>query len=744
LELSQKRILIVDDTVEIHQDFLKIFEVDSQDAAISDARAKIFGKIPTLSASETELTSYVIDSAYQGQEGLELVRQAKLGGQPYALAFVDIRMPPGWDGIETIQKIWEVDTEIQIVICSAYSDYSWENISQKLHNSNNFLILKKPFEVIEICQLASALTNKWELNKQVHLQIEDLKKLSSSLDESLSLTRATLDSTMEGILVLDRENKVVMSNNVFLTLWNMPESILTSKQSETILQYMANQMESNNFFLKVISRLGKQATLDNSKETIKEWKLKSGKILELYTHPQYLHDEIIGTVCSFRDVSERKKMEEQLIHQAMHDSLTGLPNRVLLLDRIQQAVVQAKRRNLCAGVLLIDLDNFKQVNDSLGHSAGDDLLIMVAKKLSGCVRESDTVTRLGGDEFVIVLSSQLHEDDLMLKAFSLLELFKEPFTICSHNFTISMSIGVSLYPHNGYDPETLLKNADAALYYAKEMGKNQIQRYQDEFNKNILQRAQLITELKQALQKEELTLHYQPLVELNTNKILGVEALLRWTHPTLGVISPNVFIPLAEETGLIIQIGEWVLRTACQQNTIWHQLIDAELTIAVNISGLQFQQHNFVELVKGILKETRLDPRFLELEVTESLILKDISMVTKKMSELKALGIRFAMDDFGTGYASLNYLKCFPFDKVKIDKSFVDGITLNSEDSSIVEAIIGMTKTMGIDVLAEGVEKSEQVDFLREHHSNQVQGYYFSPPVNANKLSEMLKNQKTI
>jgi EAL domain-containing protein (putative c-di-GMP-specific phosphodiesterase class I) len=307
---------------------------------------------------------------------------------------------------------------------------------------------------------------------------------------------------------------------------------------------------------------------------------------------------------------------------------------------------------------------------------------------------------------------------------------------------VTVSIGVSFYPKDGKDANELLKNADAALYHAKEMGRNTYQFYQSEFNEHILKRAELTTALRQALERKEFFLKYQPLIRLNSNDIIGLEALIRWNHPTLGVILPDKFISIAEEAGLIVAIGEWVLRTACLQCKIWQQSSPG-ICMAVNVSGYQFKQENFIAMIKSVLNETGLDPRLLELEITESVILNNVTDVSQKMHELKKIGVSLSMDDFGTGYASLNYLKLFPFDKLKIDKSFIDGIASVSEDQSIVEAIINMTKSMGLQVLAEGVEKKEQVDFLREHHSNQVQGYYFSEPLDEKNCTELLQNHVT-
>lgn len=735
---ESKRILLVDDNAAIHEDFCKVLAIQAVDPALDNIESAIFGKQSVVNNDQEQ--QFNIDSAYQGQEALEKVRQALSNGQPYALAFVDIRMPPGWNGVETIQHIWGVDPNIQMVICTAHSDFSFEEISQQLKSSDNLLILKKPFDSMEIRQTALTLTTKWELRRQVKFQMDNLQNLvkerTMDLEKSYSLLKTTLESIQEGIIAVDRDEKMVTYNKRFIEVWAISEELVKSKKSAEIFKMLSEQLEDAELFIRMMNRLLKQP----ENESTKEWKLKTNKVLEFYAHPQYLHNQIIGMVYSFRDVTERKHLEDQLLYQATHDALTGLPNRVFLADRIKQAIAHAKRYGLYVGVLLFDLDNFKQINDSLGHNAGDLLLQLIAKKLMAGVREADTVTRLGGDEFVVVLVSQTRTENLITLATKLLEIFSTPFLIGEHEFVVTTSIGISVYPKDGQDSETLLKNADAALYRAKESGRHTFLFYEAEFNENMLQRSVLTSALRYALEKNEFIIHYQPLVELNSNKIIGLEALLRWQHPTYGLILPQTFIPLAEETGLIIPIGTWVLKTACIQHQFW-QKTRPGLRLSVNISPNQFRQKNFLEVIRSTLKETKFDPHLLELEITESLILSNVGDTIQQMKELKKLGVNLAVDDFGTGYSSLGYLKYFPFDKVKIDKSFIDEISSSKADNCIVEAIINMTNKLGLDVLAEGVETEEQIQYLQTHHGEQVQGYYYSKPLDEESCTAFLKKK---
>ena len=727
-QMKQKRILLVDDNQDIHKDYLKIL-TKNENYSLEKIEEILFGH--TKPQNQFAEQNYTLSFAVQGQEALELVKQSILENDRFAVAFVDMRMPPGWDGVETIKHIWEVDPGIQMVICSAYSDHSWDDITRELGNSDNLLILKKPFEVIEIKQLAAALTKKWELIANLQKMV---KERTHELENQVSLNNATLESIEEGILAVGIDKQILAHNQNFLNQWQFLEDEMASLKTDEIFQKIAEQLEDEVFFLKTVNDLIIQPKSKNTRE----WILKTNNSIELYTQPQYMNNEIIGVVFSFKDITDRKKMEQQLLHQATHDTLTGLPNRALLLDRINLAIAHAKRFDLQVAVVILDLDSFKEINDSLGHSTGDELLKCQATKLSEFIRVNDTVARYGGDEFVIVLTAQT-ENNFIPIIERLIELFAKPCAIAELEIIITASIGVSIYPQDGDKTDTLLKNADIALYKAKEDGRNRFQFFMEDFNKHILERAELKIALSQALQKNELSLNYQPLFELTNNQIIGVEALLRWDHPAEGSIPPMDFIPIAEKSGLIIAIGEWVLRTACVQMTLWQQSSTIPpLKISVNISAKQFKHQNFASIVEKILNETKLPPQCLEIEITENLIMDNVKEVIEKMAALKKLGVRFAIDDFGTGYSSLSYLKHFPFDTVKIDKSFIDNITTDANNASIVEAIIGMTKNMGIDVLAEGVEHLDQVNFLKKHHGEQVQGYYFSKPLNVDDCSELL------
>lgn len=426
---------------------------------------------------------------------------------------------------------------------------------------------------------------------------------------------------------------------------------------------------------------------------------------------------------------ERKKAEIEIRKLAYYDTLTGLPNRILFYDRLKQYLGHAEREKCSLAILFLDLDRFKVVNDSLGHGNGDLLLQEVSRRLDKTIRMSDTVARLGGDEFVIALQSVTRGEDLSGVASTILSVLREPIHIEGHEIFTSCSIGIAIYPDDGNSAEELMKHSDIAMYQAKEHGRNTYQFFSLEMNRRAFDRQMHENQLRKALQRNELFLLYQPQIDVTAGEITGFEALVRWNHPERGIVTPCDFIHLAEETGLILPIGEWVLRTACAQNIAWQQQGLRPVRMAVNISGRQFKHASIVDFVRQILLETGLDPQLLELELTESTIMTEPSTVVPILHSLKELGVHLSIDDFGTGYSSLSCLKHFPIDRLKIDQSFVSDIDSNPDDAAIAEAIISMARSLRIEVVAEGVENVRQLDFLRSRNCCMMQGYYFSEPL---------------
>lgn len=441
------------------------------------------------------------------------------------------------------------------------------------------------------------------------------------------------------------------------------------------------------------------------------------------------HGRVARSMAGIVDITAHKKMDEEIQRLAHYDPLTGQPNRLLFHDRLKQALAQAHREHRKVGVVFVDLDRFKWVNDTLGHAMGDKLLQIVAHRLTECVRDCDTVARVGGDEFVIILYGFDTASEPTIFAKRFLQVLAQPAKLDGKEFYCTVSIGVAIYPLDGEDDETLLRNADIAMYAAKEMGRNNFQFYSAEMNIRAKEKLDLETRLRRAIEDKELSLAYQPQLNLNTGRIAGVEALLRWHDPELGMISPGEFIPVAEETGLIVPLGEWVLKTACHQAKEWQKRGFSPARLAVNVSGLQFKRIDFVEMVEATLRETGLDPGFLEIELTESIIMEDVKDAIMTLADLKVRGIHLAIDDFGTGYSSLIYLKHFPFDRIKIAQEFVQAIAKDRDQEAIVEAIIFMASSLELNVIAEGVETRAQIDFLRKRKCQDMQGFYFSHPI---------------
>jgi diguanylate cyclase (GGDEF)-like protein/PAS domain S-box-containing protein len=570
---------------------------------------------------------------------------------------------------------------------------------------------------------------------------EDISERKCS-EEALRLRQRVIESSSNGIMITDTsgpDNPIIYVNPAFGRITGYDAEDTLGRSMHFLLGEDREQVE----FIEIHAALHEHregtAVLRNYR--------KDGSLFwnDLSVSP--VLDEA-GRVAHFvwviNDVTEREQHEELLEYQANHDALTGLPNRNLLADRITQSLANAHRYDMPVAVLFIDLDNFKFVNDSLGHALGDRMLIIQADRLHKSIRSGDTVARYGGDEFVVVVSNLEKSEDAALVAQHIQELVSRPFTIDGHEFGITCSIGISLYPKDGHDVDSLLKNADAAMYRAKEQSRNSFQFYTSEMNDRVVERMVIERHLRHALELGQLEMHYQPQVELTNGRIIGVEALLRWHSPNLGTVSPSRFIPLAEETGLIVPIGEWVLKTCCEQNKAWQDAGLTPLTISVNISARQLQKKDLAGDIASILRESGLKPRFLELEIVESMVMKDVESAMVIMTELKSLGIQLAMDDFGTGYSSLSYLKRFPFDRLKIDLSFVRDILSDPESASIARTIIAMAHNLNLRAIAEGVETKEQLEYLRLHGCDEIQGYYVSRPVNAQEFEALLRKDQLL
>ena len=554
-------------------------------------------------------------------------------------------------------------------------------------------------------------------------------------DERLHLQAAALEAAANAIVITDCHGAILWANPAFTAMTGYSEEEILGKDPHVLKSGSQPESFYANLWSTILSGKVWQGEIVNRR--------KDGTT---YTEEMTITPVTQGAgnaetkfIAIKQDITKRKAAEERVQFLAYYDALTELPNRTLLRDRLAKAIAGAHRRKSKLALLFLDLDRFKNVNDSLGHSVGDLLLQEVAERLKRFGREQDTIARLGGDEFLVVLDNLKDVSDAAVAADRLVKSMTTGFAIQGHPITVSCSLGISIFPEHGADGETLIKNADAAMYCAKEKGRNNFQFYTVDMNAQVVERLILESSLRLALDKKELFLMYQPQMDIATGKIIGLEALARWRHSELGLVPPDKFIRIAENTGLIKPIGEWVLRTACSQARKWQDDGLTAVPVAVNVSPVQFRQEDFCELIRGVLKETGLAPQFLELELTESLLLANADVMLSVIEELNAMGLTLAIDDFGTGYSNFAYLKQFRVSKLKIDRSFIRDVAVNPDDAAITSAIISMARSLNLKVIAEGVEDEAQMSFLRAHQCHEIQGYYFSKPLSVDQVADKLR-----
>jgi predicted signal transduction protein with EAL and GGDEF domain len=654
------RVLVVDDNPAIHDDIRKsltgvntgVEELDALEASLLGAGRQ----------QETE-PAFEISSAFQGAEALERVIAAREQGRPFALAFVDVRMPPGMDGVETTARLLEADPELSVVICSAYSDHSWEEMTARIRNTDRVLILKKPFDTIEVRQLAHALRARWQLARLATMRLEELGEQVRRHTDELEAAKRRLE-----------------------------------EEARAREQVLAQLAESN----------------------------------------------------------------EQIRALAFQDGLTGLPNRRVLHDNLEKLLARSSRRQTEFAVLFVDLDNFKRINDTVGHHGADEVLRQLATTLGELIRAEDVlalyvrqgvepdatasfasildsvVSRVGGDEFVILLPELRDRFAAGTVANRILERLDRPFSVGDTQVFVTASIGIATYPADGTTAEVLLRNADTAMYHAKQQGKAAFQYYSREMNAASMQRLKLESGLRHALDAQQFELHYQPQVEMETGRIMGAEALLRWRDPDGNYIPPGTFISIAEDSGLIVRLGEWVIRESCRQVLEWQRAGLAPPPISVNVSAVQFRRQNLAAVIGNALRESGIDARLLKIEITESSLMSVREAGTRVLHELRGMGVEVSLDDFGTGYSSLSYLRTFPVDLLKIDRSFVAAMLHDEKTAAVIEAIINVTRVLRMKVLAEGVERQEQFDYLRGLGCDFVQGNLVSAALSAREFGRLL------
>lgn len=588
----------------------------------------------------------------------------------------------------------------------------------------------------DVCLTKLTLSGRPTLLATVR-DITERKEAEEALLFKTALLEAQAETTIDGILVVNESDHIVLTNKQFGLLFGISDEVLRAGDDLIVRDHVMAKVEAPDAFIERIEYLYRHRD-EKSRDEIK---LKNGKVFDRYSAPLVdSQSRYRGRIWYFRDITDHKVAEQRVKYLAYYDGLTGLANRTLLKDRLAQALADARRQKHKVALLFLDLDGFKDINDSLGHSVGDLLLQGVAERLKTWGREQDTIARLGGDEFLVMLTHVRDVPDAAVAAERFMDAIDGAFIVQGHSLQVSCSLGISIFPEHGEDGETLIKNADAAMYSAKQSGRNSFRFFTEDLNAGAVERLTLENCLRSALAKEELFLMYQPQIDITTGKIAGLEALLRWQHPELGLVPPDRFIRIAENSGMIVPIGEWVIRTACSQARKWQDAGIPPVTVAVNVSAVQFRQEGFCELVRRILRETGLSPQYLELELTESLLLANAELMLSVMRELKTMGVTLAIDDFGTGYSSFSYLRQFRVNRFKIDRSFIRDVATNADAAAITAAIISMAKSLRLKVIAEGVEDEAQMTFLRAQQCDEIQGYYFSRPLAVDKVADKLRS----
>ncbi len=647
-----------------------------------------------------------------------------LAGHSIDVVLLDLELP-GAAGLEAVRRIHAALPRVSIVVlCDAGNEPTAVEAMQA--GAQDYLI-KDQFDAHG---LMHALRNAVER-----------KILEEALFKEKERAEVTLESIGDAVISTDRLEKISFLNPAAeaMTGWPLKEAVGRPMMDVFRIRDAATGMAAENPMAEAI---GKNLRVLLPVDCVLQRRDGSEILIEDSVAP--IHDregQASGSVLVFRDVTAARALEAQIAHSAHHDSLTGLPNRLLLNDRLGQAIARAQRDSSLIAILFLGLDGFKNINDSLGHAVGDRLLQSVAQCLQSCIRAPDTVSRQGGDEFVVLLQDVQDPDDAAIAASRLLAAVAGTHSIGQRDLHITANVGVSIYPNDGLDAETLIQNADTAMYQAKETGRGNCRFFTPEMNARALERHSIEEDLRHALKWNEFSLYYQPKINLRTGAITGAEALLRWTHPTRGLLPPTQFIPVAEASGLILDIGAWVLREACRQARVWADRCLPFPSMAVNVSAIEFRSPGFLSGLLATLGETGLDPKFLELEVTESALMERLEVTAPLLESLRERGIAVAIDDFGTGYSSLSYLQSLPLDALKIDESFFRQIARFPGDTSILGAIVSVGRSLGLRVIVEGIETAGDLDFLRAHGCDEGQGFFLSPPVPAEQFASLLQAQ---
>ncbi|AZD03180.1 PAS domain S-box-containing protein/diguanylate cyclase (GGDEF) domain-containing protein [Pseudomonas chlororaphis] len=730
---TNRRILIVDDTTSIHEDFRKILAcTDAPGDSLSDAEAALFGT--PVSAS---LEHFFLDSAFQGREALDKVQAALDHDAPYAMAFIDMRMPPGWDGLETIERLWQVDPKLQIALCTAYSDYSWEDIAERLQLGDRLLILKKPFDAIEIRQMASALTVKWQMTEDAELKMDQLEQAVEERTRELADANIIVQNSPTILYRLRGEPSFTLmyiSHNI-TKFGHVAAQLVASADWAQTLIHPDDQAKVKNAMLRILDRDVAGASI--------EFRMRTGDGAFRWVENRYIpvrndQSQLVEVEGIILDITERRLAEEKMALMARTDSLTGLANRATLIERLHQAFAAARRGAAPFAMFYLDLDHFKRINDTLGHPIGDLLLQEVARRIKACTRENDVVARLGGDEFAILQLDVDEATHCAALATKIRDTLLLPYSLEGNEVRISVSIGISLYSPQTLSADSLMAQSDMALYRSKDKGRNQFHFHSEEINQEVTERVTLANDLKLALERDELHLHYLPEVDLGTGRILGMATQVRWLHPLRGWLEAEDFMPAAEKTGIVIALGHWLLDQACRQMRAWRDQNVAPPLIAIHLSLVQLKTGP--ELIYDVLRTTArwdLCPWDLRFDVTEGTLAQTKWTHNDILPRLCELGVKIAIDDFGTEYSSFDYLKTYRVNHLKLAQRFLDSASSDPDNAMTLRAILNFAREVGIGVTAEGVETQEQRTTLIS--SGTSLGHSLGAAVDSDQAGELLK-----
>lgn len=732
---ENRRVLIVDDMPSIHEDCRKILAKNAASSDLEADEALLFG-----TPAKPAALCFEMDSAFQGSEALEKVRAAQQSHKPYAMAFIDMRMPPGWDGVETVEHLWREDPRLQVVFCTAYSDQSWTEVLARLDVRDRLLILKKPFDAIEVYQLANALTTKWQMTEKAALRMNSLEQAVEERTQELSNANIIVQNSPVILYRLRGEPSfplMYVSHNI-TKLGHDPRTLMTTSNWVERLVHRDDQHKVGEAMARVLEKNAQGASL--------EFRLCTGDgslrwIENRYVPVRDKEGRLVEVEGIIIDITERKAAEEKLALLARTDVLTGLANRATFIERLQQAFAAAKCGALSFAVLYLDLNRFKLVNDTFGHTVGDLLLREVALRLKDCMRKSDLIARLGGDEFAVLQGEVTEPASAGELAQKLQSALNRSFLLKGNEVSVSVSIGICPFTPETAGPAIMLTQAELALSRSKEDGRNQYRFHSEDLDHEVLNRVTLAADLLRAIDENELELEYQPQVELSSHDIVGMEALVRWNHPGRGTLAPGLFIPIAEKTGAIVALGRWVLNQACRQMRLWRDAGLAPSVIAVNVSLHQLKRGS--ELIRDVtetIEKWGLKPSELAFDVTEATLAQLKWTRDEVLSELSELGVKIAIDGFGSEYSSLDYIREYRVNHLKIARRFIYRSTTDADCAATIRAIMSFARDIGVTVIAQGVETEQQSALLSQTDSaTRAQGFYFSRAVDTVRATELLR-----